>query len=96
MKLVHLLTLLFLPILFGVSHLLLLSFLIYNLHFSDEKFYCYVEILSALFCCFLRSVRVAEHTVSSTVQEKFNKALEDLKLNLTKFGEMLLNREHVS
>lgn len=55
-----------------------------------------MEMLSALFCCFLSSVRVAEHTVSSAVQEKFLKAMEELKVNLRRFGKALLHKEHVS
>lgn len=66
-----------------------------NCFFSDETFCCYVEILSGLFCCFLRSVRVAEHTVSTAVQEKFCKMMEELKSLLSKFGTALLNKEHV-
>lgn len=64
--------------------------------FPDERFYCYVEILSGLFCCFLCGVRVAEHTVSTAMQEKFCKEMNDLKASLSKFGGALLNREHVN
>lgn len=71
-------------------------FALCNFILSDEKQDYYVETLSALFCCFLRSARVAEHTVTSIVQEKFHKEMEELKMTLSKFGGALLNREHVS
>lgn len=62
---------------------------------SDNIQYIYIEIVSTLICCFLSSVRMAEHTVTSTVVEKFITTMDEMRDVLAKFGTSLLNREHV-
>lgn len=43
----------------------------------------------------MQTVRMAEHTVSSTVVEKFINGMDEVRDILAKFGTSLLNREHV-
>ncbi|CAH1179596.1 unnamed protein product [Phaedon cochleariae] len=53
-----------------------------------------IHILSELTGTFLSSIRVAEHTVTSTVVEKTEKCLQDLEDLLKKFATNVLNKEH--
>lgn len=55
-----------------------------------------MEILSKLIGSVLSSVRIAEHTTSQNVVDKFVTSLNDMKTTLKHFGKTLLNREHVS
>lgn len=54
-----------------------------------------MEIISRLVCCFLSSVRTAEHTVTTSVVEKFIKGMEELKAILGKLGTFLISKKHV-
>lgn len=56
----------------------------------------YVEILSMFICQFLSSVRMAEHSVSNTVINKFVMGMEELKGVLSKFGSSLVSMQHVN
>lgn len=48
-----------------------------------------------LMCQYLSSVRMAEHTVSTLVVDKFVSGMEELRDILGKFGSSLLLMEHV-
>lgn len=56
----------------------------------------YVEYIITLLCTLLSCVRMAEHTVSDIVVDKFTKIMEDIKVILEKLGALLLKMEHVS
>lgn len=51
--------------------------------------------MSRLIRCFLSSVRIAEHTVTTTVVEKFVKGMEEMKAILGNLGTSLLSKKHV-
>ncbi|CAH0548102.1 unnamed protein product [Brassicogethes aeneus] len=61
---------------------------------NKQSYVTYMEILSSLTCSVLSSVRMAEHTITQTVVEKFVKSMEEMKTVLKHFGKALLSREH--
>ncbi|CAH0548101.1 unnamed protein product [Brassicogethes aeneus] len=65
-----------------------------NNNTQEQSYVTYMEILSSLTCSVLSSVRMAEHTITQTVVEKFVKSMEEMKTVLKHFGKALLSREH--
>lgn len=66
------------------------------LNIEDGNTILYIEFLSDLLCSLLSCVRMAEHSISEMVLEKFFKNLEEIQGILGKFGKYLVNIEHVS
>ncbi|KAK4873224.1 hypothetical protein RN001_015253 [Aquatica leii] len=61
---------------------------------GNEDNSAYVEFICVLLCQFLMSVRIAEHTVPTTIVESFEKNMIQLKDILRKFGTALVCLEH--
>lgn len=65
-------------------------------NFVDEHKLVYIEAIGIFLCQFLSSVRIAEHTIPDLVVNKFVKTMDELKVILSKFGNILITMEHVS
>ncbi|KRT80526.1 hypothetical protein AMK59_8762, partial [Oryctes borbonicus] len=61
---------------------------------DDERKLVYVEATGIFLCEFLSSVRIAEHMVPDLVVNKFVKTMDELKITLGKFGNVLITMEH--
>ncbi|GJQ79406.1 hypothetical protein Trydic_g16265 [Trypoxylus dichotomus] len=61
---------------------------------DDEYKLVYVEAIGMFLCEFLSSVRIAEHVISDVAVNKFVQIMDELKVILGKFGNILITMEH--
>ncbi|XP_022913504.2 uncharacterized protein [Onthophagus taurus] len=66
----------------------------FNELYLDKLNHTYIELLSTLFCTFLSTVRITEHTTPDLVVNKFIKTMLDLKDVLQVLGNSLLDLNH--